>query len=96
MRAYQRRPETFFGLLDDITPIQIEDFNGSVHDSAAFKVDLSRFNRCMWRMAIAIYHFETNKKWLGGYRVFSDAFVELVGPDSERQNQVRVDVVGRM
>lgn len=96
MRAYRRRPDTFFGLLENLTPIQLEDAQGVRHDSAAFMVDIPRFDRCMWKIAVAIFYFETATKWLGGYRVFSDACVEMVGPDAARQNEVRYEVVGQM
>ncbi len=96
MRAYCRLPETFFGLLENLTPVQLEDAEGIRHTSAAFTVDVSRFDRCMWKIAVAIFHFETGTAWLGGYRVFSDAFVEILGPNAACQNQVRHEVVGKM
>ncbi len=96
MRAYRRRPDTFFGLLENLTPVQLEDSEGVRQDAAAFMVDIPRFDRCMWKIAVAIFHVETGERWLGGYRVFSDAFVEMVGPDAARQNEVRHQVVGKM
>ena len=96
LRAFKRRPDTFIGLLDNLTPIQLKDAHGQVFESASFEVNLNRFDRCMWKIAIALFHHETGEKWLGGFRVFTDAFVELKGKDAEQINRKMREALAKM
>lgn len=86
MRAFQRRPDAFIGIMEKITPVVLEETNGATHESAVFQTDLSRFDRCMWHIAAGLFFHHSGQKWLGGYRVFTDAFVELVGPNAREVN----------
>lgn len=96
MRAFRRRPATFVCLMANLTQVQLVDESGEVYETAAFEVDLQRFDRCMWKTAVALYYDETGKKWLGGSRVLSNVFVDLDGSDAEKHNAIREDNFSRM
>lgn len=87
MRTYRRRPETFLRLLENLTPVLLPSVDGTLRETALFEVDLSRFNKCMWHTATALFFHQTGNKWSGECRVFTDAFVHLKGPDAEAMNK---------
>ena len=91
MRTYRRRPETFLGLLENLTPVPLPSAGGTPRETASFEVDLARFNKCMWHTAAALFFHQTENKSGGECRVFTDAFVHLKGPDAEAMNKTLIE-----
>jgi hypothetical protein len=96
MRTYRRRPETFLGLLQNLTPVALPSADGTLRETASFEVDLTRFNKCMWHTATALFFHQTGKRWRGECRIFTDAFVHLKGPGAEEMNKTLIEGTQRI
>lgn len=86
MRALKRRPHVYTSFMNDLTPVLLKGEDGKVHESASFKVDLKRFDNIACHMACGIFFHHYEKKWLGGFKVFSNMLLDLESTDSVKVN----------
>jgi hypothetical protein len=82
LRAFNRAPTTFISMMENLTPVTLEDQTGALYGSAAFEVNLARFDTCMCRIAAGLYYHHEGSRWSGTYRVVTDAFAFLTGPNA--------------
>ena len=92
MRTYRRKPDSFLGLLQEISPATLTDPEDKRYDTASFKTDLLRFQRCMLHISTALYFHEIGTQWKGGCRVVTDAFAGLEGLKAEGLNELFNDI----
>ena len=65
MRAFNRSPNRFISMIEDLTPVECTGLDGEQFESAMFKVDLDRFDKVAHHLACGIYYYHFGKKWLG-------------------------------
>lgn len=92
MRAFHRRPETFLRFMENLTPVQLQMPDGSYAESAAFEVDLARFDRCLRHIALGLFFHHTGRKWSAPVRVYTDAFMALTGAQAAVVNAHRMQM----
>jgi hypothetical protein len=74
MRAFNRSPDRFIGMLEGLAPHRCTEPDGKVFESAVFEVDLTRFDRVVHQLACGIYYHHFNKKWMGKSHSISNIF----------------------
>lgn len=77
MRAVNRKPHVFVEFLKDLKPVFLKSPDGNIEESASFKVDLDRFDRAVQHMACGIFYHHYKRKWLGGFKVFTNALMDM-------------------
>lgn len=85
-RAWIRRPHVFQSFLKELKPVVI-NISGKVEESISFKVDLERFESICHHLARGIFYHHYQRKWLGGYKVFSNMLVDLKSENGEDINK---------
>lgn len=96
MRAFNRAPDTFIAFMGNLTPVALQTPYGQLHESAAFEVDLARFDRCMCHIAAGLYHHHFGSRWRGTFRVVTDAFLAMRGPGAEQLNATMHDMSAKI
>ena len=91
LRAYRSSPSSYEAFMEKRRPIVLQREDGSEVVTAAFEVNLERFNACMHHIACGLFFHHTRDKWLGESRVVTDAFASLTGPNSEEVHRVMRD-----
>jgi hypothetical protein len=74
MRAFNRSPDRFISMMEDLTPVECTGLDGEKFESAMFKVDLERFDKVAHHLACGIYHHHFGKKWLGKSNTLTNIF----------------------
>lgn len=74
IRAFNRSPNRFMSMMEELTPIRGLSSDGQMPESASFKVDLDRFDRVLHQVACGIYYHHYRKKWVGISRTLSNLF----------------------
>ncbi len=96
IRAFERRPHVFSSFLADSHPVYLTDSSGKVEESACFQIDLKRFDRALHYMACGIFYHHYEKKWLGGFRVFTNALMDIKSKNAPEVNEINQSVYQEM
>ena len=65
MRAFNRSPNRFISMIEDLTPVECTGLDGEQFESAMFKIDPDRLDKVAHHLARGIYFYHFCKKWLG-------------------------------
>lgn len=92
MRAVQRKPHVFVSFLPELRPVRLQMTDGRVGESACFKVNLDRFDRAIHHMACGIFYHHYKRKWLGNFRVFTNALLDVTSKNAPDVNKTIQEV----
>jgi hypothetical protein len=92
MRAVDRKPHVFISFLDELYPVYLEGPNGTVEESACFKVNLERFDRAVQHMACGIFYHHYKRKWRGGFKVFTNILMDMSSRNAPEVNALIQEV----
>merc|ERR1712093_273683 len=72
MRAIDRRPDTYSNFLDNYQRVMLKHPDGKVEHTAAYSIDLRRFDSVLSHIACGLYYHHTQSKWEGATLVISN------------------------
>lgn len=96
MRAIERKPHVYSSFMSNLKPIYLRDESGIMQESACFKVNLERFDNIMQHLSCGLYYHHYKKKWVGGFKIFTNAFVEIDAHNAPEVNKTIQDVNARV
>lgn len=96
MRAISRKPHVFVGFLKELTPVYLRRPDGKVKESACFKVDLERFDRAAQHMACGIFFKHYKRKWMGEFKVLTNAFMDMTSRNAPDVNALIQEVSNKI
>ncbi|KXI29024.1 hypothetical protein [Paraglaciecola hydrolytica] len=95
IRAIDRKPHVYTEFISNLEPIIVRDVNGNFSETAAYKVDLNRFNSAIHHIACGIYFFHTSRKWFrksviinNAMMNFSEQAIEINGKNQKLCNEI--------
>jgi len=96
MRAIARRPDTYSNFLDNYQTVMLKHPDGKVDHTAAYSIDLNRFDSVMEHIACGLYYHHTQSKWEGNALVMSNELRDLSSKNSIEINKLTDDTIGRV
>ncbi len=88
MRAAKRRPYILSTILQNLTTVYLKEQDGSLIESAAFQVDVGRFENMVQHIACGIFYDHYKRKWHGGFRVYTNELLDLTSENSYERNDL--------
>ena len=96
MRAIERRPDTYSNVLDNYQRVMLKHPDGKVEHTAAYSIDLKRFDSVLSHIARGLYYHHTQTKWEGPALVMSNELRDLSSKNSEEINTLADDTIERV
>lgn len=86
IRAVKRRPHVYESFLKNHKTI----YTGG-QSSEYIQSDLNRFNSSVFHMACGLFYHHYKNKWLGGFKVLNNLFVDMSSQNAPEINQIIQD-----
>jgi len=96
MRAIDRRPDTYSRFLDNYQRVTLRHPNGTVEHTAAYSIDLKRFDNVLSHIARGLYYHHTRTKWDGAALVMTNELRDLSSANSYEINKISDDTIERV
>lgn len=96
MRAINRRPETYSNFLDNYQHVALKHPDGEVEHTAAYAIDLKRFDSIMSHLARGLFYHHTQTKWKSDVIVMSNELLDLNSTHAEKINEFTDDTIKRV
>jgi len=96
MRAIDRRPDTYSNFLDNYQRVMLKHPDGKVEHTAAYSIDLRRFDSVLSHIACGLYYHHTQSKWEGATLVISNELRDFSSTNSDEVNRLTDDTIERV
>lgn len=96
MRAAKRKPNVFASFLKDMRPVLFRTEDGMVERSAGFRVDVPRLESSIKHMACGIFFHHYQSKWVGGFRMFTNAMYDITSRNASEVNKTIKEIAERI